>query len=148
MADSAAFTFLLMYLYSAHGFLSLGHLGSTTTQSSTCGRLIQLSGDQPLDITTCWHTTNNQSTTTTARQHAPKKHVCKKHMLLASTVKWELRGQHSGALSEADGPEFHYSVSHQNQRGNWYFTHNHNQHWTIASRTIIVHGGCAKGDER
>jgi hypothetical protein len=76
MANLAAFTFLLMYLYSAqHGLLSLGHLGSTGTPSSSySSRLIQLSEDQPLLPTACWHT-QNQTTASPAYAHRFRQHV-------------------------------------------------------------------------
>ena len=92
MSIFADFTFLLIYLHSAHGLLSLGHLGSTNTPSSSSSWLIQLSRDQLLSITMCWHTKNNQSITTMAHQPLPKKHVRKKLILLASTDRQESRG--------------------------------------------------------
>jgi hypothetical protein len=80
------FTFLLMYLYPAHGLLSLGHLGSTNTPSSSRSWMIQLSGDCPLSTTARWHT-NNLSITTIICRHAPKKHVCKKPIFMAFIAK-------------------------------------------------------------
>jgi hypothetical protein len=95
-----------MYLYSAHGLLSLGHLGSTNTPLSSCIWLIQLSGDCPLFSTARWQT-NNLSITTIICQHAPKKHIHKKPILVAYTIKQECgRGSagHSSAASEAEPP--------------------------------------------
>ncbi len=86
MAALLEFTFLLMYLYSAHGLLSLGHLGSTNTPSSSRSRMIQLSGDCPLCTTVRWQT-NNLSITKIIRQHAPKKHVRKKPIFMAFIAK-------------------------------------------------------------
>jgi hypothetical protein len=89
MAAMLDFTFLLMYLYSPHGLLSLGHLGSTNTPSSSCSRMIQLSRDRPLSTTACWHT-NNLSITTIIRQHALKNHVRKKPIFMAFIAKQKL----------------------------------------------------------
>jgi hypothetical protein len=47
---------------------------------------IQLSGDRPLLSNVWWHT-NNPSTTTPTRRHAPKKHIRKKPILVAFTAK-------------------------------------------------------------
>ncbi len=44
--------------------------------------MLSTSGDCPIFSTTGWNT-NNLSTTTTACQHAPKKRICKKAVLLA-----------------------------------------------------------------
>ncbi len=88
MATLSDFTFLLMYLYSTHGLLSLGHLGSTNTPSSSRSWMIQLSGDCPLSTTARWHTNNLSITTIICIcQHAPKKHVRKKPIFMAFIAK-------------------------------------------------------------
>jgi hypothetical protein len=58
----------------------------------------QLSGGGPLFPAACWHT-NNQSNTTTVRQHIQKKHIRKKPILPTSTIKMKgggdvLQGHH------------------------------------------------------
>jgi hypothetical protein len=106
MAALSDFAFLLMYLYFAHGLLSLGHLGSTNTPLSSCSWLIQLSGDHPLSTTVYWHS-NNPIYTTTKQRHAPKKHIHKKPILVAYIVKQECGGGsagHSNKASEAEPP--------------------------------------------
>jgi hypothetical protein len=74
MANLAAFTFLLMYLYSAHGLLSLGHLWSPGTPSSSHSQLIQLIGGQPLFTAVCWHT-QHHTTASHVSTHRPRHHI-------------------------------------------------------------------------
>ncbi len=88
MANLAAFSFQLRYIYSAHVLLSWDHLRSTNTPPPPHSWQIQLSGDCPIFTTACWHT-NNQSNTTTMCWHVLKKQISKRPILLTSTVKME-----------------------------------------------------------
>jgi hypothetical protein len=86
--------------------------------------LAQLSGRQPLFTAACWHT-NNQSNTTTARQHVPKKHIRKKPILTTSTIKMEggsdvLQGHRIRGRAVSHNA---FIILHGPQR-NWYLYHN------------------------
>ncbi len=98
MAKPAAFLVLLMYTCSTYVLLSWGDFWSPGTLLSSHSWSAQLSGVRILFTATCWHT-NNQSNTTTACRHVPKKHICKKPILPTSTIKMEggrsvLQGYH------------------------------------------------------
>jgi hypothetical protein len=72
----------------------------------------------------CWHT-NNQSNTTTARQHVPKKHIHKKPILPISTIKMEgsgdvLQGHHIRGRAVSHNA---FIILHSQWR-NWYLYHN------------------------
>jgi hypothetical protein len=124
MANLAAFIFLLRYLCSAYGLLSSGNFWSPGMLSSSHSRSAQLSGGQPLSTAACWHT-NNQSNITTEHQHVLKKHICKKPILPASTIKMEgdsdmLQGHHiRGRAVSHDA----FIILHSPWR-NWYLYHN------------------------
>jgi hypothetical protein len=74
MANLAAFIFLLRYLCSAHGLLSLGKFWSPGTPSSLHSRSAQLSGARPLFTSACWHT-QHHSTAPSASPHCSQQHV-------------------------------------------------------------------------
>ncbi len=65
---------------------------------------ILMSTDCPMLSTACWHT-NNHVTTITKRQHAPKKHTHKKHILLVSIVNQEGDGGSAGCSRAASEVE-------------------------------------------
>jgi hypothetical protein len=92
MANLVAFSVLLMYLCSDHGLLSSGNFQSPGMPLPSHSWSAQLSGGRPLFTAVCWHT-NNQSNTTTACRHVPKKHICKKPILPTSTIKMECDGE-------------------------------------------------------
>jgi hypothetical protein len=84
----------------------------------------QLSGGRPLFTAACWHT-NNQSNTTTVRQHIPKKHILKKPILPTSTIKMKgggdvLQGHHIRGRAISCNA---FIILHS-QRRNWYLYHN------------------------
>jgi hypothetical protein len=86
--------------------------------------LAQLSGGRPLFTTACWHT-NNQSNTTTTRQHIPKKHIRKKPILPTSTIKMKgggdvLQGHHIRGRAISCNA---FIILHS-QRMDWYLYHN------------------------
>jgi hypothetical protein len=125
MANLAAcFSVLLMYLCSAHGLLSLGNFWSPGTPSSSYSQAAQLSGGRPFFTTACWHT-NNQSNTTTACQHVPKKHICKKPLLPTSTIKIEDSGDVIQG-HQIRGRAFCHKafIILHSQRRIWYLYHN------------------------
>jgi hypothetical protein len=104
MANPAAFTILLAYTCSIFYHLQGVQLWIPTTFPSLRRVPILMSTDRPMLSTACWHT-SNQITTTSMRQHAPKKHIRKKHILCASIFKQEGgggRGGHSSAASEVE----------------------------------------------
>jgi hypothetical protein len=65
---------------------------------------ILMSTDCPMLSTGCWHT-NNHITITTKHRHAPKKHIHKKHILLASIVNQVGDGGSAGRSSAASEVE-------------------------------------------
>ncbi len=146
MANLAAFSVLLMYICSAHVLLSWSNLWSSSTLLSSHSWSAQLSGVRPLFTAACWHT-NNQSNTTTARQHVPKRHICKKPILSTSTIKMDgssdvLQGHH---LRGRAIPHNAFIILHS-QRRIWYLYHNITPklHWKKHnnSTTMIPVGAC------
>jgi hypothetical protein len=124
MANLAAFIFLLRCLCSAHGLLCWGNFWSPGMLLSSHSWSAQLSGGQPLFTAACWHT-NNQSNTTTACQHVPKKYICKKPILPTSTIKMEgggdvLQGYHIRGRAISHNA---FIILHSPWR-NWYLYHN------------------------
>ncbi len=124
MANPAVFSVLLMYICSAHVLFSWGNFWSPSTLLSSHSWLAQLSGGQPLFTAASWHT-NNQSNTTTVRQHVLKKHIHKKPILPTSTIMIEggggvLQGHH---IRERAISHDAFIILHS-QRRNWYLYHN------------------------
>jgi hypothetical protein len=74
MANLAAFIFLLRYLCSAHGLLSLGKFWSPGTPSSLHSWSAQLSRGQSLFTAACWHT-QHHTTASPASSHCSRWHV-------------------------------------------------------------------------
>jgi hypothetical protein len=110
MADPAAFTILLAYTCSIFCHLQGVQLWTPTTFSPSCRVPILMSTDCPMLSTACWHT-NNQTTTTSKRRHALKKHIRKKHILCTSIFKQEVGGGSVGHSSTA--PEVEPSLVSQ-----------------------------------
>jgi hypothetical protein len=124
MANPAAFSVLLMFICSAHILLSWSNFWSSGTLSSSHSRMAQLSGGQPLFTAACLHT-NNQSNTTTARRHVPRKHIHKKPILPTSTMKMEGDGDvlQSHHIRGRAIPYDAFIILHS-QRRIWYLYHN------------------------
>ncbi len=79
-------------------------LWTQTTFLPSCKVPILMSMDCLMLSTACWHT-NNQITTTSKCQHAPKKQIWKEHILWASIYKQEGGGGsvgHSSTASEVE----------------------------------------------
>jgi hypothetical protein len=74
MANLAAFIFLLRYLCSAHGLLSLGEFGSPGVPSSLHSWSAQLSGGRPLFTAACWHT-QHHTTDSPAGSDCSRRHL-------------------------------------------------------------------------
>jgi hypothetical protein len=85
MANPAAFIFLLMYLCSTHGLLSLGNFWSPVTPLSSHSWSAQLSGGQPLFTAARWHT-QHHTTTSSASLHHSQGHVRFKPSLTLPTT--------------------------------------------------------------
>jgi hypothetical protein len=88
MANPAAFTILLAYTCSIFCHLQGVQLGTPTMFLPLRRVPILMSTDHTMLSTACWHT-NNQITTTSKHQHAPKKHTQKTYLLRSSIFKQE-----------------------------------------------------------
>ncbi len=107
MAIPAVFTFLFTYTCSALFYLPWGQLWTLTTSCPLHYWLVLLRKDHPILSTTAYWHSNNPIYTTIKWLHAPKKHIRKKPILIAYTIKQECGGGsagHSSTASEAERP--------------------------------------------
>ena len=107
MANLLAISFLLVYAIFVCPFSSGGYAVCNDVARVARGRSIQLSGDRPLFITTGYYnTTYIQYTTTMIRRHAPKKHICKKQLLLLAVTEEQEGREGSAGHSAAPHDDF------------------------------------------
>jgi hypothetical protein len=127
MANPAAFIVPLRYTCSAFHFLPRGQSWGSHAFSPVqkCQFLLQ----QKLFIvnTGCWHI-QDQPNTTTKRQYLQKKHICKKPIIMASTVNQESGGHSGWALQQyiKHSPFLRSNILQllHYQRRNWYPQYN------------------------